>query len=63
MEQPNFRSPEFLREHIKSIINFYQQAKDDQGGFHHNYFDNGDVFDAGNKHLVSSCRMIFNFEQ
>lgn len=63
MVQPNFRSPEFLREHIKSIINFYQQAKDDQGGFHHNYFDNGDVFDAGKKHLVSSCRMIFNFEQ
>lgn len=63
MTQPNFRSPEFLREHISSIIDFYQNAEDAKGGFYHNYLDNGDVFSPGNKHLVSSCRMIFNFEQ
>ncbi|MBU2863716.1 AGE family epimerase/isomerase [Reinekea forsetii] len=60
---PNFRSVDFLESHIKSIIDFYQHAKDESGGFFHNYLDNGDVFDRGTKHLVSSCRMIFNFEQ
>lgn len=59
---PNFRSPEFLQNHIESIAEFYRaRARDDQGGFFHNYKDNGDVFDPVNKHLVSSCRMVFNF--
>jgi mannose/cellobiose epimerase-like protein (N-acyl-D-glucosamine 2-epimerase family) len=44
-------------------MSFYRNAKDENGGFNHNYLDSGEVFDSGTKHLVSSCRMIFNFKQ
>jgi mannose/cellobiose epimerase-like protein (N-acyl-D-glucosamine 2-epimerase family) len=58
----DFRSPDFLREHIQSILDFYApNVVDPAGGFHQNYLDNGAVFDTGRKHLVSSCRMIFNY--
>ena len=60
----NFRSKAFLTDHIKSILDFYQpHVFDPSGGFHQNFYDNGEVFDADKKHLVSSCRMIFNYCQ
>jgi mannose/cellobiose epimerase-like protein (N-acyl-D-glucosamine 2-epimerase family) len=59
---PNFRSQAFLREHIRTILDFYlPNAKNAQGGYHQNYYDDGSVFNPQLKHLVSSCRMIFNF--
>ena len=59
---PEFRSASFLRQHMADIVEFYRpNAMDPRGGYHHNYFDDGQIFEADKKHLVSSCRMIFNF--
>lgn len=59
---PAFRSSEFLKNHIQSILAFYEsRAKDPSGGYFQNYFDNGQTFDENQKQLVSSCRMVFNF--
>ena len=61
---PAFRSPVFLRDHIQSILDFYQpNIVDPDGGFHQNFYDNGEVFEPSRKHLVSSCRLIFNYCQ
>jgi mannose/cellobiose epimerase-like protein (N-acyl-D-glucosamine 2-epimerase family) len=58
----NFRSPDFLKNHMRDILRFYEnQALDPKGGYFHNYLDDGTIFDPKNKHLVSSCRMVFNF--
>ena len=63
MNEPvNFRAREFLRGHIKSILDFYEpHLIDDRGGFNHNFLDDGTAFDPETKHLVSSCRMILNY--
>jgi len=59
---PNFRSVDFLKSHIESIFDFYApNIKDTSGGFHQNFYDSGEPFDTDKKHLVSSCRMIFNY--
>lgn len=59
----DFRSPEFLQQHIDSILAFYRPNVEDQvhGGLHQNFLDDGSVFNAGHKHLVSTTRMIFNY--
>jgi len=62
MSRPNFRSSQFITEHIESILSFYRpNIVDPNGGFHQNYLDDGTLFDADKKQLVSSCRMIFNY--
>lgn len=59
---PDFRSAEFLKSHIDSILKFYEpNVKDPAGGYRQNYFDDGRTFDDAHKQLVSSCRMVFNF--
>ncbi|GAA5525502.1 sulfoquinovose isomerase [Microbulbifer aestuariivivens] len=60
---PDFKSAEFLQQHIDSILAFYRPnvVDSERGGFHQNFFDDGQVFDPGFKHLVSSTRMIFNY--
>lgn len=57
------RNKQGLTAHIEDILAFYATNVVDNinGGFHHNYYDNGEVFDLGKKHLVSSTRMIFNY--
>ncbi len=61
---PDFRSQAFLVDHVRSILDFYEaNLLDPDGGFHQNYLDTGEVFDPGRKHLVSSCRMVFNYCQ
>jgi len=56
-----FDDPEFLRAHIRSILDFYApRLVDPEGGFFQNFLDDGRVFDPGERHLVSSCRMVFN---
>ncbi len=58
----NYRSREFLQAHIKSILDFYHPAiVDPAGGYFQNFLDDGSVFDADERHLVSSTRMVFNF--
>lgn len=60
----NYRNRDFLRGHIKSILDFYQpNIVDPEGGFFHNFFDDGSVFSPESKHLVSSLRMVFNYSK
>ncbi|UTA48306.1 AGE family epimerase/isomerase [Simiduia sp. 21SJ11W-1] len=60
---PNFKSAAFLREHVDSILAFYEPHVADpvHGGFHQNFYDDGTPFNPGDKHLVSSTRMVFNY--
>ena len=58
----DFRSREFLLRHIRDTLDFYDDGViDPNGGFRQNYLDDGTTFDAARKHLVSSCRMTFNY--
>jgi mannose/cellobiose epimerase-like protein (N-acyl-D-glucosamine 2-epimerase family) len=62
VELPDFRSQAFLRAHIASIMAFYHpRAIDPQGGFFHYFRDDGTVYDASHRHLVSSTRFVFNY--
>lgn len=59
---PKFRSAEFLTNHIRSILAFYEnRARDPNGGYYQNFFDDGTTFQEQSRQLVSSCRMVFNF--
>lgn len=59
---PDFRSRDFLLGHIRSILDFYDpHVVDPAGGFRQNFYDDGRTFDDSEKHLVSSCRMVFNY--
>ena len=58
----DFRNHSFLKDHIKSIMDFYApNILDSTGGYFQNFKDDGTVFNGGQRHLVSSCRMVFNF--
>ncbi len=57
-----FQDRDFLLGHIRSILEFYEpNVLDPSGGFFHNFKDDGTVFNGGQRHLVSSCRMVFNY--
>jgi len=59
---PDFRSPQFLRAHIARTMAFYHpRAVDPSGGFYHYFKDDGSVYDASHRHLVSSTRFVFNY--
>lgn len=59
----DFRSPDFLRRHIRSILEFYHPRCIDNvhGGYINQLRDDGSVFDRTTKHLVGTCRFIFNY--
>ncbi|MFM2058408.1 MAG: hypothetical protein RLY71_2793 [Pseudomonadota bacterium] len=58
---PDFRSPAFLLGHIRHTLQFYEgRALDPSGGFFHFFKDDGRVYDAHTRHLVSSTRFVFN---
>ena len=58
----DFRSEEFLREHIRATMAFYHpRCIDPAGGFFHYFKDDGTVYDASHRHLVSSTRFVFNY--
>lgn len=58
----NYRSSDFLAEHIQSILDFYEPTiVDSSGGFFQNFKDDGSVFAADSKHLVSSTRIVINY--
>ncbi len=60
--RPDFRSPEFLRGHVAATMAFYHpRAIDPKGGFFHYFKDDGQVYDARHRHLVSSARFVFNY--
>ena len=57
-----FSSSDFLKNHIKSILAFYEPNVDaPSGGFYQNFSDDGSVYDPTTRHLVSSTRFIFNY--
>lgn len=58
---PNFRSPDFLTDHILHTLAFYAPvSRDSSGGFFHFFKDDGRVYDRRTRHLVSSTRFVFN---
>ena len=60
--EPDFRSDAFLRAHIADTMAFYHpHAIDPKGGFFHYFRDDGSVYDASHRHLVSSTRFVFNY--
>jgi len=59
---PDFRKAETLRAHIADTMAFYDPvARDPDGGFFHYFRDDGAVYDASHRHLVSSTRFVFNY--
>jgi len=60
--EPAFDSPEFLRNHIRAILGFYEPVvRADDGGFYQCFKDDGTVYDPGMRHLVSSTRFVYNY--
>ena len=59
----SFFSTQFLTEHIGKIITFYYpNCMDyDHGGYINQFYDNGEIADFDTKHLVGTCRFIYNF--
>jgi mannose/cellobiose epimerase-like protein (N-acyl-D-glucosamine 2-epimerase family) len=56
---PSFRSSEFLRIHVLQTMAFYgERCIDPTGGFFHFFRDDGSVYDAQTRHLVSSTRFV-----
>jgi mannose/cellobiose epimerase-like protein (N-acyl-D-glucosamine 2-epimerase family) len=59
---PDFRSREFLLRHIQHTMDFYHpRAVDPKGGFYHFFKDDGTIFNAVTRHLVSSTRFVFTY--
>lgn len=62
MTFPDFRAASTLTEHIAHTMRFYHpRCIDISGGFYHYFKDDGQVYDATSRHLVSSTRFIFDY--
>ena len=59
----NYRDPQVLRDHIQQIIDFYHPACIDRerGGYINQFTDDGTIYDRDTKHLVGTCRFVFNY--
>lgn len=59
---PDFRSPQFLLDHVRHTMAFYHpRCIDAAGGFFHFFKDDGSIYDRSTRHLVSSTRFVFNY--
>lgn len=59
---PDFKSASVLEQHIQTTLAFYQpNVFDEQGGFYQHFRDDGSVYNADTRHLVSSTRYVFNY--
>jgi mannose/cellobiose epimerase-like protein (N-acyl-D-glucosamine 2-epimerase family) len=59
---PNFRDPDVLLDHARHTMRFYHpRAIDPAGGLYHYFKDDGTVYDAQHRHLVSSTRFVFTY--
>jgi mannose/cellobiose epimerase-like protein (N-acyl-D-glucosamine 2-epimerase family) len=57
---PDFHRRDVLLKHVRHTLDFYHpRAIDPSGGFYHFLKDDGSVFDAHTRHLVSSTRYVF----
>jgi mannose/cellobiose epimerase-like protein (N-acyl-D-glucosamine 2-epimerase family) len=62
MPVPDFGDPRVLRAHIADTMAFYHpRAIDPDGGFFHYFRDDGSVYDARHRHLVSSTRFVYDY--
>lgn len=62
MNMQQFRDREFLLGHVRHTMAFYHpKAIDPSGGFFHFFRDDGTIYDATTRHLVSSTRFVFNY--
>lgn len=59
----SYREPNYLRHHIQQIISFYHPICIDYelGGYINQLRDDGSIFDRTTKHLVGTCRFIYNY--
>ncbi len=58
----DFRSADFLQSHIQSIMEFYHpNCLSADGSFYQHFRDDGSIYDADTRHLVSSTRFVFNY--
>lgn len=56
---PDFRAPDFLRQHILDTLAFYDsRCIDPSGGMYQGYRDDGSVYDAGTRHLGGSAGFV-----
>src|ERR1700746_35506 len=61
---PDFRNRDFLLDHVRQTMAFYHpRAIDARGGFYHFFKDDGTIYDAVTRHLVSSTRFVFNYSE
>ncbi|MDE0303640.1 MAG: AGE family epimerase/isomerase [Albidovulum sp.] len=58
-----YRECSFLRSHIRSILDFYLPRAIDRraGGFFGGLTDDGTIYDPDTRHLVDTCRHIYNY--
>ena len=62
LAEPNYRDPEFLQQHVQFILDFYKgRVRSEDGGFYQCFRDDGSVYNAGTRHLVSSTRFVYNY--
>jgi mannose/cellobiose epimerase-like protein (N-acyl-D-glucosamine 2-epimerase family) len=60
LKPPDFHSRAAILAHVRHTLGFYHpRAMDPSGGFYHFLKDDGTVFDAHTRHLVSSTRYVF----
>ncbi|MEM7128210.1 MAG: AGE family epimerase/isomerase [Chloroflexota bacterium] len=59
----SYRDSAFLRNHIQSILSFYHPICIDNelGGYINQLRDDGSIFDRMTKHLVGTCRVVYNY--
>jgi glucose-6-phosphate isomerase len=56
---PDFRAAPFLKQHALWTLSFYEaQSVDPRGGMYHFYLDDGRVYNATTRHLVSATRFV-----
>lgn len=61
-DMPDFESADFLKNHIQDILSFYApNVFDPEGGFFQHFMDDGSIYDAKTRHLVSSTRFVYNY--
>ncbi|MFH7042399.1 AGE family epimerase/isomerase [Paucibacter sp. JuS9] len=59
---PDFRSRAVLLDHARHSMSFYHpRCIDASGGMYHFFKDDGSVYDAQHRHLVSSTRFVFTY--
>ena len=58
-----YRDSAFLKSQIKNIMTFYDPVviDHDYGGFINQLKDDGSIYDRMTKHLVGTCRFIYNY--